>query len=485
MEMALASSLSMTILASGLFLIAFLILQRIAVLNVSRKLPPGNICLPLIGETFFFLKRHPATSVGEFTEHRMTRFGKIFSSHLFGKRSIVCADPEFNQFVLKNEVKLFQHSLPPSFEKLVGKHSILLMDGDVHKHMRSTVLDFLCVERLRTVFLSDADRLASEIVNSWNEKDVISAIQEATKFSLNIMVKKLLSMNPGDPEVERLSIEYNSLTRAFSCFPVYIPGTTYWKAMQSRNHIIKIFKQEMEARMRGGGCRNAGNEEDDFLGWLMKNTDYSQEKISDFLLGQLFAGHKTISQAISLLIYFLQTCPKAVSELREEHLQVVRSNQHLGDSKLSWDDFKRMEFTRCVINETLRLGNIVRFAMKKASKSFEYKDYVIPKGSTVLLHYAAGHLDPCQYADPEHFNPWRWQLQPGIIKVPDSFMPFSKGIRMCPGAELARLEMTVFLHHLILKFDWQMAEDDHPVATPILEFPKGLPIKIRAVSNGF
>jgi len=35
-------------------------------------------------------------------------------------------------------------------------------------------------------------------------------------------------------------------------------------------------------------------------------------------------------------------------------------------------------------------------------------DYVIPQGSTVLLHFAAGNLDPFLYADPEHFNPWRW-----------------------------------------------------------------------------
>jgi len=68
----------------------------------------------------------------------------------------------------------------------------------------------------------------------------------------------------------------------------------------------------MEARMRNKGCRNAGNEEDDFLGWLTKNTDYPPEKICDFLLGVLFAGHDTNSQAISLLIYFLQSCPKAV-----------------------------------------------------------------------------------------------------------------------------------------------------------------------------
>lgn len=66
-------------------------------------------------------------------------------------------------------------------------------------------------------------------------------------------------------------------------------------------------------------------------------------------------------------------------------------------------------------------------------------------------------------------------------KGPQQLMPFGKGERICPGAELARLEMMVFLHHLILQWDWKLAEPEHPVITPNLEFPKGLQIKVRAL----
>lgn len=58
-------------------------------------------------------------------------------------------------------------------------------------------------------------------------------------------------------------------------------------------------------------------------------------------------------------------------------------------------------------------------------------------------------------------------------------MSFSGGPRLCPGAELAKLEMAVFLHHLVLKYDWELAERDFPVSFPFLGFPKGLPIKVR------
>lgn len=72
----------------------------------------------------------------------------------------------------------------------------------------------------------------------------------------------------------------------------------------------------MEARIGGKGGRNVGKDEDDFLGWLTKNTDYPPEKICDLLLVLLFAGHDTNSKAISLLIYFLESCPEAVQQLR-------------------------------------------------------------------------------------------------------------------------------------------------------------------------
>ncbi|RRT38627.1 hypothetical protein B296_00032216 [Ensete ventricosum] len=58
-------------------------------------------------------------------------------------------------------------------------------------------------------------------------------------------------------------------------------------------------------------------------------------------------------------------------------------------------------------------------------------------------------------------------------------MSFSGGPRLCPGAELAKLEMAVFLHHLVLKYDWELAERDFPVSFPFLGFPKGLPIKVK------
>ena len=43
------------------------------------------------------------------------------------------------------------------------------------------------------------------------------------------------------------------------------------------------------------------------------------------------------------------------------------------NARLGWDDYKNMQFTQCVINEALRLGNVVKFLHRKSIKPIQYK----------------------------------------------------------------------------------------------------------------
>jgi steroid 22-alpha-hydroxylase len=63
----------------------------------------------------------------------------------------------------------------------------------------------------------------------------------------------------------------------------------------------------------------------------------------------------------------------------------------------------------------------------------------------------------------------------------NNYMPFGGGPRLCAGSELAKLEMAVFIHHLVLKFNWELAEDDKPFAFPFVDFPNGLPIRVSRI----
>lgn len=61
----------------------------------------------------------------------------------------------------------------------------------------------------------------------------------------------------------------------------------------------------------------------------------------------------------------------------------------------------------------------------------------------------------------------------------NNFMPFGGGPRLCTGSELAKLEMAIFIHHLVLNYQWELADSDQAFAHPFVDFPKGLPIRVR------
>lgn len=471
------------LIPATLLLFAMLSSLRNGNAEISGRLPPGNMGMPLLGETLPFLKQQRyrrATAIGGFVEYRLARFGKIFLTNLMGRMTVCSGDAELNRFVLKNEMRLFQTHWGPCFERIMGRDSISVSVGERHKELRSIISEFLGGKRLRTQFLQVANLGASLVMSSWKEKEgsVVSATDQIAKFSLYTMAKEILSLSPQDPMIEKLRIEYDSFIRGLTALPLHIPGTTYWKGLKSRENMLKLFKGEIEKRTDNVNARR----EEDFLGWLMKNTDFSLERIASLLLATLFAGYDSSSRTLSLLIYFLGGCHRAIDQLREEHLQIVISKKQRGESELTWDDYKNMEFTKCVINETLRLGTPISLLPRKATKDIEFKGYLFPRGSVIFAHLDVVHLDPSQFKEPEKFNPWRWQCSSGI-DMTNNLMAFGGGVRLCPGQEFARLEMAIFLHHLVLSYDWELEEPDHPVRVPYVQFPKGLPIKIIRLTS--
>ncbi|XAR73874.1 hypothetical protein NMG60_11007992 [Bertholletia excelsa] len=449
----------------------------------APNLPPGNMGWPFIGETVGYLRPYSATTIGRFMEQHISRFGKIYKSHLFGEPTIISADAGLNKFILQNEGRLFECSYPRSIGGILGKWSMLVLVGDMHRDMRIISLNFLSNARLKTHLLPEVEKQTLLVLSSWKDNSTFCAQDEAKKFTFNLMAKHIMSLDPGKPETEQLKKEYITFMKGVISPPLNLPGTAYRKALKSRSTILKFIEQKMEERMKH--TREGGeNLEEDLLGWVLKHSNLSKEQILDLVLSLLFAGHETSSVAITLAIYFLQACPDAVQQLTEEHMEIARAKKQAGERELHWDDYKKMEFTQCVVNETLRYGNVVRFLHRKAIKDVRYKGYDIPRGWKVLPVVAAVHLDPSHFDRPQLFDPWRWQSTRGSppsssSSMSNNFMPFGGGPRLCAGSELAKLEMAVFIHHLILNFRWELSDKDEAFAYPYVDFPNGLPITVH------
>jgi cytochrome P450 len=87
------------------------------------------------------------------------------------------------------------------------------------------------------------------------------------------------------------------------------------------------------------------------------------------------------------------------------------------------------------------------------------------------------HRDPKYFPNPEKFDPSRFE---GSGPPPFVWVPFGGGPHICLGNEFARTEMMVFLHHIVLNFEWEMVDPHESIsieAMPI--FKNCLQLQIR------
>src|ERR1043165_10152378 len=78
-------------------------------------LPPGTGGLPLLGETLAFAK-NPFL----FVEERFAKHGRVFRTHVLGRKTIVVAGPEAAERFIDGSVVMREGSMPPHVQELFG-----------------------------------------------------------------------------------------------------------------------------------------------------------------------------------------------------------------------------------------------------------------------------------------------------------------------------------------------------------------------------
>ncbi|XP_010552879.1 PREDICTED: cytochrome P450 90A1-like [Tarenaya hassleriana] len=471
------SSFSSTFAALFLTSVAAVLIHLLRRARCRRMgLPPGNLGLPLIGETMQLIGAFKSGNPEPFADERVSRFGPIFLTHVFGEPTVFSVDAEMNRFVLQNEGKLFERSYPASLCNLLGKHSLLLMQGVLHKRMHSLTMSFANSSIIKDHLMVDIDRLVRFNMDSWYGRVLL--MEEAKKITFELSMKQLMSFDPGE-WVESLRKQYLLVIDGFFTVPFPLISTTYRKAIKARGKVAEALT--VVVRRRRTAAAEEGETKKDMLGALLAAEDgFSDEEIVDFLVALLVAGYETTSMIMTLAVKFLTETPLALAQLKEEH-EEIRAKK-MDSVSLEWSDYKSMPFTQCVVNETLRVANIIGGIFRRATTDVKIKGYTIPKGCKIFLSLRGVHLDPNNFKDARTFNPWRWQSS-SVTTSPHVFTPFGGGPRLCPGYELARVGLSVFLYHMMTKFSWVPAEEDKLVFFPTTRTQKRFPIIVSRIDR--
>ncbi|KAH6774117.1 cytochrome P450 [Perilla frutescens var. frutescens] len=441
----------------------------------SGVLPPGSMGWPFLGETLQFFAPNTTSGIPPFVNERIQKYGPVFKTRLVGQAMIVSTDAELNYFIFQKEGELFQSWYPHTFTEIFGRQNVGTLHGFLFKYLKNMVLNLFGPESLKKM-LPEVEHATNRYLNMWSSCQTSVDVKETiAQMIFDLAGKKLISYD-SENNSENLRGYFVAFMNGLISFPFNIPGTAYHQCLQGRKKAMKMLRkmlQERRARPR--------ETQIDFFDYVLEelkreDTVVTEAMALDLMFVLLFASYETTSSALTLAIKFLTDHPLVFKQLTEEHDEIIKRREN-PDSGLTWSEYKSMKFTFQFINETVRLANIAPAIFRKTLKEFKFKEYTIPAGWAVMVSTAAVHLNPATYNDPLEFNPWRWEGVDTNV-ASRNFMVFGGGLRVCVGADFAKLQMAVFLHCFLTQYKWKAIKGGEIMRTPGLQFPNGYHIQI-------
>ena len=274
---------------------------------------------------------------------------------------------------------------------------------------------------------------------------------------------------------QEISDHYWLITMALELvnFPFAFPGTKVYKAIQARKMAMRWFEHtaaESKKRMAAGeevtcltdawvramvdARENRENEDlqDDQRKVLLR--DFSDREIGMVLLSFLFASQDAMSSGLTYLFQHLADHPDVLRKLREEQY-ALRGNDV--DAPLTIDLVEKMEYTRAVVRESLRLKPPVIMVPYKTTKAFPInKDYTVPNGAMVIPSFWNSLHDPEAYPSPDEFKPERWLEGAGspAQSHAKNYLVFGSGPHNCIGKEYAVQHLMAVIGTASILLDW-------------------------------
>ncbi|XP_036048816.1 cytochrome P450 2C26-like isoform X2 [Onychomys torridus] len=390
------------------------------------KLPPGPIPLPIIGNIF----QIDVKDINQSFTKLSKVYGPVFTLYLGRKPTVVLHGYEAVKEALIDHGEEFagRGSFPVA-EKINKGLGIIFSHGNRWKEIRRFSL-----MTLRNLGMG--------------KRSIEDRVQEEAQCLVDELRKT--NGSPCDP------------TFILSCAPCNVISSIIF---QNRfDYKDKHFLTLMEKL----------NENDQILSsaWVQENhnqhLEFTFENLSTTVTDLFSAGTETTSTTLKYALLLLLKHPHVTAKVQEEIDRVVGRNR-----SPSMQDRRHMPYTDAMIHEVQRFIDILPTNLPHAvTCDIKFRNYLIPKGTTVITSLSSVLCDSKEFPNPEIFDPGHFLDGNGNFKKSDYFMPFSAGKQMCVGEGLARMELFLFLTTILQNFNLKS-----------LVHPKD--INMTPVSNGF
>ncbi|XP_074309439.1 ent-kaurenoic acid oxidase 2-like [Silene latifolia] len=437
-------------------------------------LPPGDMGWPFIGTQLSFLKAFKSNRPDSFISDFASRYGAtgIYRAVMFGKPCVIVTTPESCKRVLSDDTT-FGPGFPESITKLMGKRAFHGISNDEHKRLRRLTTATFSGQEALSNYLKHIEQVVKSSLEEWsNTSRPIEFLTEMRRIAFKVIMYVIVGEKSFDHSImEALEKEYTTLNQGLKSMAINLPGFAYHNALKARKNLQKIFQRVVDERKAENVTKKEGHMKDMLDMFMEIESDngvkLSDEEIVDLINALLNAGHESSAHAIMWVVMLLQENPQIFQKAKEEQQNIVmkRSPNQVG---LTLKETRQMEYLSKVIDETLRLVNISFTLFREAATDVTINGYNVPKGWRILPWLRSAHLNSDNYMFSKEFIPSRWDDP----KTRTNFIPFGAGSRMCPGRDLAKLEIYVFLHYFLLNYKLERLNPECaikylPISSPI------------------
>lgn len=392
-------------------------------------------------------------------------YGDLARFRIWNRDVYLVSNPDYVKEILVTQHRNFHKSRALQLAKYVLGEGLLTSEDDFHKRQRRMMQPAFHQQRVQGYARIMAD-YAARHADRWESMHLdgqpIDMWQEMMRLTLAIVAKTLF-----DADVESEADEigealttviglFERVTHPLAVFLSILPTPRNVRFVLARSRIEKTIYRIISER------RAAGEDRGDLLSMLLAAQDdedgcgMSDKQVRDEAITLFLAGHETTANALTWAWYLLSEHPDIEAKLHAE------LEGTLGDALPGMADVPRLEYTRRVFAEAMRLYPPAYVIGRTALNDFTLGEYTIPAGNMILLSPYITHRNPNLFPNPESFDPDRWdpKLEAGRHKF--AYYPFGGGPRTCIGEPFAWMEGILLIATLAQR--WQMRlKPGHPV----------------------
>jgi cytochrome P450 len=381
-------------------------------------------------------------------------------------RSFMLNEPDLIREVLNIRPRDFPKSgrISEGLKPLLGR-SVFLTNGAVWERQRRVIDPAFEGGRVRDSFA--AIWAAGQAATARLAPGVIEAEAEMSHAAADVIFRTLFSIPIEDEVAAAVFSRFRAHQRgqpilnlaAFIPLPGWMPRLHRPGTRATARDIRALITRLTNAR--AAAIAN-GTAPDDLATRIMTTADpetgtrFDAAEMVDQVAIFFLAGHETSASALAWALYLLATHPQAQDRVAAEAQAMDMENP-------SFAMLSGLKFTRDVFREALRLYPPVPMMVRETTRAEVFRGRPAPKGAQIVLSPWHLHRNDRHWANPDAFDPDRWQTDAGRTAARGAYLPFSAGPRVCPGAGFAMIEGPVLLAQLVRAFRFAALPGDVPV----------------------